>query len=69
MVCWFAAALLLLAAAGAPRFRTWLLARRSHWLRPSGLFAALYIGAVVIPPAVEQSMSAPTRSPSNGLFF
>jgi uncharacterized membrane protein (UPF0182 family) len=61
VVCWFVAALLLLAAAGIPRLRTWLLARRSHWLPPCGLFAALYIGAVVIPPAIEQLYVGPNQ--------
>src|SRR6516225_9427277 len=42
MVCWFAAALILLAAPCVPWMRTWLLMRPAHWVIPCGLFAALY---------------------------
>ena len=61
IVCWFAAAVLLLAAAGVPRLRFWLFARPSHLLLPCGLFAVLYIGAIVVPPAVEQLYVGPNQ--------
>lgn len=61
MVCWFAAASVLLAAASVPRLRTWLLMQPLHWGLPCALFAALYIGAVVIPPAVEQLYVGPNQ--------
>jgi len=61
MLCWFAAALFLLAAAGVPPVRAWLLAQPSRWVVPCGLFAALYIGAVVIPPVVEQLYVGPNQ--------
>jgi uncharacterized protein len=34
IACWLAAALVLILAAVTPRFRGWLLIRRSHWLAP-----------------------------------
>ena len=61
MVCWFAAASFLLAAASVPRLRAWLLTQPWHWGLPCALFAALYIGAVVIPPAVEELYVGPNQ--------
>jgi len=61
MVCWFAAALLLMAAACLPRLRGWLLLRPSHWVLPCGLFAALYLAAVAVPPAVERVYVGPNQ--------
>ncbi|MBV8589764.1 MAG: UPF0182 family protein, partial [Acetobacteraceae bacterium] len=61
MVCWFAAALLLLASACLPRLRGWLLFRPSHWILPCGLFAALYLGAVAVPPAIEWLYVGPNQ--------
>ena len=61
MVCWFAAALILLAAACVPWMRTWLLMRPAHWVIPCGLFATLYVGAVIVPPAVEHLYVGPNQ--------
>ena len=61
MVCWFAAAFVLAAAVAMARFLTWLVMRPSHWLLPCGVFAVLYIGAVVVPPAVEQVYVGPNQ--------
>jgi uncharacterized protein len=61
MVCWFAAALILMAAAYVTRFRVWLLMRPSHWVPPCGLFVALYIGALIVPPAVEHLYVGPNQ--------
>jgi uncharacterized protein len=61
MVCWFAAAFLLLAAACVTRIRTWFLSRPSHWVVPCGSLAALYLGAVAVPPAVERLYVGPNQ--------
>ena len=61
MVCWFAAAFVLAAAVAMARFLTWLVMRPSHWLLPCGVFAVLYIGAVVVPLAVEQVYVGPNQ--------
>jgi uncharacterized membrane protein (UPF0182 family) len=61
MVCWFAAALILLAAPCVPWMRTWLLMRPAHWVIPCGLFATLYVGAVIVPPAVEHLYVGPNQ--------
>ena len=61
MVCWVAAALILMAAACAKRIRSWLLKRPSHWVIPCGLFAALYFGAAIVPPAVERLYVGPNQ--------
>jgi uncharacterized protein len=45
IVCWFAAALM----------------RPSHWILPSALFVALYIGALIVPPAIEQLYVGPNQ--------
>jgi len=61
MACWFIAALILLAAACLPRLRGWLALRPSHWILPCGLFAALYVGAVAVPPAIERLYVGPNQ--------
>src|SRR6516164_11035084 len=61
MVCWLAAGSVLLAAASVPRLRAWLLMQPWHWGLPCALFAVLYIGAVVIPPGVEQLYVGPNQ--------
>jgi uncharacterized membrane protein (UPF0182 family) len=53
MVGWFAAAFVLMAAACTTRIRIWLLMRPSHWVVPCGLFAALFLGAAIVPAVVE----------------
>ena len=61
VVCWFAAALVLMAAAWVTRIRTWLLMRPSHWVVPSGLFVAIYLGALIVPHAVERLYVGPNQ--------
>jgi len=61
MVSWFAAAFILLVAACVPANRNWLLVRPSHWVLPCGLFATLYVGAAIVPPAVEQLYVGPNQ--------
>jgi uncharacterized membrane protein (UPF0182 family) len=61
ILCWFGAALVLAAAAAMPRFLAWLMIRPSHWAPPSGAFAVLYIGAVIVPPAVEHLYVGPNQ--------
>ena len=61
IVCWFAAAFISLVAACVPKIRTWFLIRPSHWVLPCGLFATLYVGAVIVPPAVEHLYVGPNQ--------
>jgi uncharacterized membrane protein (UPF0182 family) len=61
MTSWFAAAVLLLTAACMPAVRHWLIARRSHWILPCGLFAILYVGAAVVPLTVEYLYVGPNQ--------
>jgi uncharacterized membrane protein (UPF0182 family) len=61
MVCWVAAAIVLMAAACVTRVRGWLLEQPSHWVIPCGLFAALYLGAAIVPPAVERLYVGPNQ--------
>jgi uncharacterized membrane protein (UPF0182 family) len=61
MACWFAAACLLLAAAGLRQLRRRLAASPGVLLLPIGLFAVLYLGAVLIPPGVEQVYVGPNQ--------
>jgi uncharacterized membrane protein (UPF0182 family) len=59
--CWSVAAFVLATAAIVPRFFAWLLLRRSRWIVACGLFAILYLGAVVVPPAVEHLYVGPNQ--------
>src|SRR6516164_1573934 len=61
ILCWFGAALVLLAAVTMSRFLLWLTMRPSHWVIPCGVFAVLYIGAVTVPPAVEHFYVGPNQ--------
>jgi uncharacterized protein len=61
VVCWFATAFILMAAACVTRVRAWLLVRPSHWVVPCGLFAALYLGATVVPTALERLYVGPNQ--------
>jgi uncharacterized membrane protein (UPF0182 family) len=58
---WVAAGLILLAAAAFTGIRHWLLARPSHWMVPCGIFVALYVGATIIPAAVERVYVGPNQ--------
>jgi uncharacterized protein len=61
MVCWFAAAFILLAAACVTRFRNWLLMRPSRWVVPCALFAFIYLGAAIVPAVVERLYVGPNQ--------
>jgi hypothetical protein len=61
MVGWIAAAFILIAATCVMRIRIWLLTRPSHWLVPCGLFVALYLGAAIVPSAVERLYVGPNQ--------
>ena len=61
MVCWIAAAFILMAAACVTRIRIWLMMRPSHWVVPCGLFAALYFGAAIVPAAIERLYVGPNQ--------
>jgi uncharacterized membrane protein (UPF0182 family) len=60
ILCWFGS-VVLAAAATTPRFLAWLMMRPSHWVIPCGVFAALYIGAVIVPPVVEYFYVGPNQ--------
>ena len=61
MVCWIAAAFILMAAACVTRICIWLLMRPSHWVVLCGLFVALYLGAAIIPLTVERLYVGPNQ--------
>jgi uncharacterized protein len=61
VVCWLAAAAILLLAAVMPRFRAWLLMRPSHWLAPLAGLAILYVGAFVVPAGIEDFYVGPNQ--------
>jgi uncharacterized protein len=61
MTCWLAAALLLLVAVGLPRLRGRLLRTPSLALLPIGIFAVLYLAAVIVPPIVEEIYVGPNQ--------
>jgi uncharacterized membrane protein (UPF0182 family) len=61
VVCWWAAAAILTLAVLLPRFRAWLLPRRSHWLTPLAVLAVLYFGAFAVPAAVEAVYVGPNQ--------
>jgi uncharacterized membrane protein (UPF0182 family) len=61
VIGWFALAVLLLAAAFLSPVRQWLVASRSHWLLPAGIFAIVYVGADIVPAAVEQLYVGPNQ--------
>jgi uncharacterized protein len=58
---WVAAAVALTAAASLPGLRRWLLAAPRHWAVPCGFFAVVYLGAAIIPAAVEQVYVGPNQ--------
>jgi uncharacterized membrane protein (UPF0182 family) len=59
--CWFAAAFLLLAAISVPRFGRRLWQSPGFLVAPIGLFGLLYLGAVIVPPGVEQVYVGPNQ--------
>ena len=61
VVGWVAAAFILMAAACVTRIRIWLLTRPSHWVVPCVLFVALYLGAAIVPEAVERLYVGPNQ--------
>ncbi|MGY3484727.1 uncharacterized membrane protein (UPF0182 family) [Bradyrhizobium sp. USDA 4011] len=61
VVGWLTAAFILLAAACVTPVRIWLLSRPSHWVVPCALFVALYLGAAIVPTAVEHLYVGPNQ--------
>ena len=61
VVCWLAAALILTLAAFLPRFRFWLLLRRSHWLTLFAVLAIVYVGAFAVPAGIENVYVGPNQ--------
>jgi len=61
VMCWLAAALVLVLAAFMPRFRARLLLRRAHWLRPLAGLVVLYVGAFAVPAAIEDVYVGPNQ--------
>jgi uncharacterized membrane protein (UPF0182 family) len=59
--CWFAAAGILALAALAPRFRSWLLLRRSRWVPVCAVLAVLYLGAFAVPAGLEDLYVGPNQ--------
>jgi uncharacterized membrane protein (UPF0182 family) len=59
--CWLAAAAVLTLAAVMPRFRSWLLMRRSHLLTPFVVLAVLYLGAFLVPAGIEELYVGPNQ--------
>jgi uncharacterized protein len=60
-VCWLAAAFILTLATFQPRFRVWLLSRRSHWLTPVAALAILGVGAFTVPAGIEALYVGPNQ--------
>ncbi len=61
VACLFAAASILGLAAAIPRFRAWLLMRRSHWLAPFAALALVFVGAFVVPTGIEDLYVGPNQ--------
>ncbi len=61
IVAWTAAAVGFAAAAVMPRLRVWLFARRSHWVAPLVVFAAVYLSATILPAVVERLYVGPNQ--------
>lgn len=61
IVCWFGAAAVLALAVWSERARSWLMARRTHWLVPAGCFVVLYFGALAIPTLLEDLYVGPNQ--------
>ena len=61
VVCWLAAAVILMLAAFMSQFRAWLLIRPSHWLAPLAGLAIVYVGAFVVPAGIEDFYVGPNQ--------
>jgi uncharacterized protein len=61
VICWLAAAAMLLLAAFMPQFRTWSLVSRSRWLTPLAGLAILYVGAFTVPAGIEDFYVGPNQ--------
>ena len=61
VVCWLAAAVILMLAAFMSQFRAWLLIRPSHWLAPLAGLAIIYVGAFVVPAGIEDFYVGPNQ--------
>jgi uncharacterized protein len=61
IVAWIVAAIGLAAAACVSRLRRWLIATPSHWVAPCGVFAVVYLGAAIIPIAIEHLYVGPNQ--------
>ncbi|MGC2415881.1 MAG: UPF0182 family protein [Stellaceae bacterium] len=61
IACWVAAAIALAAAAAMPQFRRWLFAARWHWAAPCGVLVTVYLGAEILPTAVEHLYVGPNQ--------
>jgi uncharacterized protein len=61
VVCWGVAASILTFAVLLPRFRAWLLMRRSHWLTPLAALAILFLGAFAVPAGIEAVYVGPNQ--------
>ena len=61
IAAWIAAAVVLAAAALSMRVRTWFAARPRRWAAVGGAFVAIYVGAQILPAAVERLYVGPNQ--------
>ena len=61
IAAWIGAAIALATAALSPRVRSWFLARPRRWAAFGGLFLAVYLGAQIVPAAVERLYVGPNQ--------
>lgn len=62
VICWWTVAAILTLAVVVPRFRAWLVMRRSRWLTPLAVLRCFTSAHLQSPPQSKPSMSARTRS-------
>ena len=61
IAAWSTAAIVLAAAASSPALRGWLFAKRWRWAGAAIAFVALYLGAQIVPAAVERLYVGPNQ--------
>ena len=61
IAAWIGVAIALATAALSPRVRSWFLARPRRWAAFGGLFLAVYLGAQIVPAAVERLYVGPNQ--------
>ena len=61
VICWWTAAAILMLTVLLPRFRAWLLMRRSRWLTPLAVLVILLVAAFTVPAAIEAVYVGPNQ--------